>query len=352
MLRFSKILFYFILVMLLVWQLPWCYDFFTAKPSKGNFVLYSSVSNDFILTGQQEGKGVVRRDLAGNKYTQDEVDSLLPTFYCRQLMSDERFPDTLHGVAVTPRLIQNENFMFKASPSDINAPRIGLYPLLESRSGRVDLEMPSDVFRFTASGIEFVDMATNRIDADKSARFTDALQKKGFHFPATEIAGNPTTRKDYDEGYVLLDAKGGLFHLKQIKGRPYVRAVQVPDGVKLEHLFITEFKNRKTLAFMTDAKHALYVLTTPYEVLKVDIPAYDAEKEALTIIGNLFDWTIRVTGLTSDRYFAVNADHYSLISSYTVPTEEESVATKIGRYILPVRLTFTSELDKFVKPRL
>ena len=37
--------------------------------------------------------------------------------------------------------------------------------------GRVDLEMPDDVFRITSSGIEFVVMATV-IDRGKSDRFT------------------------------------------------------------------------------------------------------------------------------------------------------------------------------------
>ncbi|WP_321331243.1 DUF4857 domain-containing protein [uncultured Bacteroides sp.] len=358
MLRFSKILFYFTVILLLLWQLPWCYNFFTAKSPKSNFVLYSSVIDDFVITGRQEGqngkegKGIIRRDLSGNKYTQDEVDSILPTFYFRQLMSDERFPDSINGVGITPRLMQTENFVFKIAPTDLNTPHIGLYPLLESMSGRVELEMPKDVFRITGRGIEFVDMATNSIEQTKSALFTEALTKKGFHFPAVEIAGNPTTRKDYDEGYVLLDANRELFHLKQIKGRPYVRAVEVPYSVKLEHLFITEFRNHKTLALMTDMNHSLYVLTTPYEVKKVGIPFFNPEKEAISIIGNMFDWTLRITSLEKENYFAVHANDFSLIKAMKTPAIEETFAQKVGRYIFPVQISFTSALDDFVKPRI
>ena len=50
-------------------------------------------------------------------------------------MSDERFPDTINGIAVTPKIVQTENFNFRSVPTDINAPSIGLYPLLESMSG-------------------------------------------------------------------------------------------------------------------------------------------------------------------------------------------------------------------------
>jgi hypothetical protein len=101
--RFSTILLYVTIAFLLLWQLPWCYNFFVVKPEKSPFTLYSFVIGDFALMGQEDGKGTVRRDLAGNVYSEAAFDSILPMFYFRQLMSDERFPDTLNGVAITPR---------------------------------------------------------------------------------------------------------------------------------------------------------------------------------------------------------------------------------------------------------
>lgn len=352
MLRFSKILLCFTIVFLLLWQLPWIYNFFTSKPVKSPFVLYSTVANDFILTGNEDGTGVKRRDLAGHQYTQREVDSLLPTFYYRQLITDERFPDSLGGVAITPRVIQNENFSLRVNPSDINAPKVALYPLLESMSGRVDLEMPDDVFRVNARGIEFIDMKTNTVRAEKSALFTEALQKKGFRFPAITISGNPTTRKDYDEGYLMLDADRRLFHLKRVKDRPYVRAIDLPDSIRAEFIFVTEFRNKKSLAFLTDVNNAFYVLEAKtYNLRKVDIESYDPRKEALMIFGNMFDWTVRVAGDT-DRYYAISADDYSLIKTYDPVLPEATLAQTIGKYIFPLRVHFTSSGDKFVKPRV
>ena len=124
--RFSTILLYVTIAFLLLWQLPWCYNFFVVKPEKTPFTLYSFVIGDFAQMGQEEGKGSVRRDLAGNIYSEAAFDSILPMFYFRQLMSDERFPDTIKGIAVTPKMVQTENFNFRSVPSDINAPSIGL----------------------------------------------------------------------------------------------------------------------------------------------------------------------------------------------------------------------------------
>jgi len=339
--RFSQLFLYITVALLLYWQLPWCYMFFTAKSSSVPFTLYSGVLGDFVQMGVEEGKEIVRWDLSGNVYTQEQVDSLLPFFYVRQLMADERFPDTIKGVPVTPRYVQMTNFTFRSSPKEINAPIVPLYPLLESKSKRLDLEMPDDVFRMTDSSIEFVRMASNTIDEEKSRCYTEALKKKGFVFPVYRIAGNSTTRKKYDEGYLLLDNERKLFHLKQVVGRPYVRAVSLPESVKPEYLFITEFRSRQTLGLLTDTNHRLYVLDTRYGVTRTGVPAYDPEKEAMTILGNMMDWTVSVKGEDYVAYYALEADTYSLLKSVDFPVKRTLVSG----------LHFTSGYDKWVKPR-
>ena len=100
MIRFSKIFFYITVAVLLVWQLPWCYAFLTLKPVKTPFTMYSSVLGDFVITQLDENKQLHRYDTKGNTYTQQQVDSLLPSLYVRQLTADERFPDTICGKAV------------------------------------------------------------------------------------------------------------------------------------------------------------------------------------------------------------------------------------------------------------
>ena len=79
MIRFSKIFFYITVAVLLVWQLPWCYAFLTLKPVKTPFTMYSSVLGDFVITQLDENKQLHRYDTKGNTYTQQQVDSLLPS---------------------------------------------------------------------------------------------------------------------------------------------------------------------------------------------------------------------------------------------------------------------------------
>lgn len=93
---------------------------------------------------------------------------------------------------------------------------------------------------------------------------------------------------------------------------------------------------------MTDVNNALYVLKNrTYDLVKTGIPTFNPETDALTIIGNMFDWTVRVTTQASDNYYALNADDYSLIKSLE---NESNIHPMPG-------ITFTSYKDKYVMPR-
>ena len=133
------------------------------------FTLYSCVTESFASIDFNDGE-IVRHDASGKTYTDREFDSILPLFYYRQLLSDGRQPDTLRGVALTPQTVSMQSFYFRNSPSDINKVKPELYPLLEAMSGRVELQMPPDVFRIH-DRIEFIDMATNRVN-DRKATFS------------------------------------------------------------------------------------------------------------------------------------------------------------------------------------
>lgn len=255
MVKFSKLFFYLTVALIFIWQLPWCYSFFTAKASQKPFTLYSCVVDDFVMSGKDNTGKFCKTDLQGNLYTDHQFDSILPCFYSRQLLADDRFPETIKEIPVTYREVQSSLFTFRSTPYGINAPKLSIFPLLESMSGRVDLKMPDDVFRITNKAIEFVDAETNSVNIDKSAMFTDMLDTKGFRFPASYIAGNPTSKKEYDEGYLILDNDGKLFHLKQTKGRPYVRHIPLPDGIVLKYLYVTEFRDKNLIGLVTDTNN-------------------------------------------------------------------------------------------------
>lgn len=336
---------------LLLWQLPWLYSFITTQKEKSPFVLYSPVLNDFTFS-IGEGKKYVHTDSNGNSYTQAQIDSLHPVFYGRQLMTDSRFPDSIAGQPAEYKQVQQQVFYFKHAPRDINRPHPGVYQMMESMSGRVKLETPEDVFRVTPNGLTFVNATTNQIDRAKSERFTNVMREQGFVFPATYLAGNPIVKKDYDEGYLMLDAEKKLFHVKQVKGRPYVMRIELPSGVVAKHLFIAEFKDRKLLGLLTDENNRFYALTAKdHQLIQIAIPAFNPEENALMIYGMVYQWTIKVSSKKEASYYAIDGDKLTLLQTYTVP-EESNWKKTIGNYVDRISIRFSDPLDKFIYPRI
>lgn len=352
MIRFSKILFVFIIVVQLFWLLPWFYHFTTDTPTHVPFTLYSTVLHDFACLDYDSEKGISYTDRSGNIYTDRQFDSILPLFYFRQLASDGRLPDSLNGVEITPQKIRIGNFMFRLSASEVNVRKAPLYPLLESMSGRVDLKMPDDVCRFTEDGIEFIDMSANAVKQEKSELFTSLMKKKGFEFPLSCIGGNPTTRKDFDNGYFLTDAKHQLFHLKQVCGRPFFRSVALPDSVEIKYIIVREFAARKFHALLVDTSNRLWVLGMPdYTLHLLPVGEYDPRKHDIEIIGDMFNWTVSLSRSDKVEIFALDASDYSFVDSLQY-LSHESMAQRLGRYIFPFEIKFTSYNDQYTYPRI
>lgn len=340
---FGKITFTLLTAIVILWQIPWLFNLASAHSQKMPFTLYSNVINDFAMITNTEN-GIQYTDQKGNLYSEKQFDSILPAFYARQLYTEGRFPDSICGEKTDYRNIVRNNFIFRSTPSSINRIKPELHFLMESMSGRVKLEMPDDAFRINEEGIEFITMKTNSINKAKSTSFTETMKRKGFRFPAKEISGNPTTRKDYDNGYFLIDSNDKLYHLKMIKGRIFFREIDLPESTVPEEIFVTEFENRKILGFFSGKDKKLYCITLPdYAIKQTGIPEWNPKREDLSIIGNMYDWTVSIDNGLSRKYFALDSKDLGIICKKETEYEK--------RFMLH-GLRFTSSNDKYVIPRI
>lgn len=347
--RFFKIILIGFSIVLLAWILPDTYHFITTKKVRYPFIVYSPLLQDFLIQDSKD-KNIFYNDTKGNQYTSQQTDSLVPTLYYRQLLTDNRLPDTLMGVAVDQQLIRRTNFFFRHSPRDINTKKVKLYPLLESRPKRIELSMPDDIVRFTDSEIQFVDMESNSINRKKSALFQKVFDQKGVQLPIKAIGGDPNAKKDYDEGYFFTDSQNQLFHLKQMVGQPYLKKIALDPSLKIDQIFITEFPNRSSFAFITDVNHNFYVLTAPsYQLVKTAIPSFNPKEDAILIMGNMFDWNVKINNQHSITNYALSTKDFSLMQTLSTPlqTTKWEEATE---YIFPFELKFGSPLNKYFTP--
>ena len=336
-------------VFLLAWVLPWLWEIATDVPTRYPFVYYSCVAETFGIR-ETDNDQIVLKDAVGNIYTEAQFDSILPMLYFRQLAREGNLPDTIQDREINQNVIALNNFYFRYRPSDKNKPVIPLYTLFESMPKRIDLEMPGDKFRLTTRP-EFIVPESNEVNVEKSVRFDEALQKKGFVGPPKIVAGNPATRKSYDEGYFIMDQNNTLFHLKMVNGRPYVGRIDLPSDIKPVWITVTEYRARRFYAFLISEEGRLFtIFTGGYEVKEIPTPVFNPEQDRLMIMGNLFYWNVEVTSKRGKTVYAVDADNFALKDSISFTASREKQV--FYDLVFPFRLNFTSVNDAYVKPRV
>lgn len=338
-----------ITILMLSWLLPWVWKLATDKPQNSPFVYYSSLINSFGIRSTINETTLLTDDL-GNSYTQTQFDSILPMVYYRQLAREGQLPDSLHGQEINQRIIARNNFFYRYRPSDKNQPLIPLYALFESMPKRIDLEMPGDIMRLRKKP-EFINPDTGTPNTHKSTRFANELEKEGFAGPPSLVAGNPTTRKSYDEGYFIVDQNKNLFHLKMVNARPYVAKIELPEDLLLSWITVTEYPTKAFYCFLISNDGRLFTVQTDgYKLKEIPTPSFDPETDNLLIMGNLFHWNIQVSTNQGQTTYAVDAHSFKLVNQYTF----ETPAPKdwLQSSIFPFSINFSSANDKFIFPRI
>ncbi len=282
-------------------------------------VMFSHVIDDFIIVQPGED-GVIRKDASGNTYTSEEVEQKLPLMFFSQLAADGTMPDSLKGVPMDHATISTHRGSYSYIPRNINTPEPVLLPLIEAESGRVGLSLPEDFFRLK-NRIEFIVAETNEVDKEKSRIFNDALLEKGFSFPAQLIAGIPTVMKSKDEGYFIKDDEGDLYHLKKIRGEPYVARIDIPEDMDIVFIESVDMRTEEFYAYLYTEDNEVYViLDEVYYLQKLPVEGFDRNRDRLRIRHDLFGKTISVIGEDFMKVIRID-DVYEVIDTYETTWE-------------------------------
>lgn len=328
--------------------LPELYWMAFAKPVRAPFVQYSCIENDFLI--QRTDSGITRTDTRGNSYTREEYEQRLPLMFARQLLMSNTMPDSVYGIELDNHQITINRTTFRVRPKDIFAPSYGLYPLFESQSGRANLEMPEDYFRITWR-MEFLDAATKQINEDKSRMFSAVLYKRGFQFPAKTIDGLPTTRKSCDEGYLVTDNANQLFHLKMVRGEPYVRKIDLPDGLTFTYISCVDFRNKRFYAYLFSEEKEIYVVTQDdYQLIKLPVGKMDPTQNEIRIFGDLFHYNVIETGDDFIRVSVLDAEFRNVDEYHeTWKGKMERTEGLIFQALFPGSISMTDNQSEFIR---
>lgn len=318
------------------------------KASNTPAVYYSCTKDDYIVV--RSGKnGAEFKDSKGNKYTVSEYEENLPMMFFRQLMSDGRMPDSINGVEMDPAVLNKAKSYLNFTPRDFRSPQPVLYPLLESESGKVQLVMPDDYFRIDTR-MEFIDAATNKVNEEKSERFTKALVDKNFAFPATIIAGIPTVRKSCDDGYFIKDSRGDLFQVKMVKGNPFVVRIEIPDSIDIVYIECVDLRSREFYCYLFTRNSGIYVvLDEVYGLQRLPVDGFNPMVHNVKINCDLFNKTFALVG--DDFIHVVTVDDgYNVVKTYDEKWRGkfERVDGKIFSCLFPFELQMQIPETRFV----
>lgn len=318
---------------------------------KRPFFLYSPEIDRFMYRISDEFGQVAFRDEDGREYSRIEWETHLPFFYYRDLKKWGKLPENVGGFAMDCDAIRAETQVVGIYPDYLHDPQIDLYPLFESKSMFSDLEFPDDMFRIN-SRMEFVSASTNEVDEEKSAAFTGNLAGAGFRFPAHYIAGNPSTRKPFDEGYFVLDDSGMLFHIKMVEGEP--RCIKTgtspPGGIR--YMGVRENARREFHGIVVCGNGDVCFLGyRNYELIKLPVDGYDPDNSSLRIITDPLFRTITCWDLEGGMIRCVATDrNYEVKRQYEFPLERDHLrfAETLSRSIFPFTIETQSPKSNYV----
>jgi hypothetical protein len=140
-----------------------------------------------------------------------------------------------------------------------------------------------------------------------------------------------------------------------VKGTPWVREINHQSPVtnhQYTNVFVIEPANRALIGLVVTDDHQLYAVRSNGQLAHVGIDAYDPQNMQITIVGDLFHWTITLYTATDSRYYAVDARTFEQVAREIVPDPERPFSQRLERWILPVRLRFTSWRTQLIAPNI
>lgn len=342
-------------VIVLSWFLPWLYSIVFPVGGSDPFIAYSPVSNRLIVSTLDEQGTITSADnegnLTGETFTREQRDSLLPQIYFTQLMAREEMPDSINGIEMSVPALKHNQWVFSSIPHDVNKVFPEVFLIMESMPRRIDLEDPEEVFRFRNGKVEFIDIATNSVNDSRTRRFTEIFNDRGFTLPVRSFSANITSRKAYDEGYLMVDGNNDVFHLKMQAGRPYMVKLRKTDALKAANVFIMENIDNRHLGFMSDTDDNLYIIEKEgYRIIKLDNVKFNARKDRVSVVKNLFNFVVKTSNEKGSQWNVFDSETYAPIASYS-RVETEATSQKVASWVFPFELSFSSTSDCYAKPR-
>jgi hypothetical protein len=298
--------------------LPNLFSIAVKKKDNSPYVAFSAVLEDFILVHHSGANRYV--DTEGNVYTLKEYERLMPFVFAGDLVKWGEYPAEIQGEYIPPEKAGTDWDSITVTPQGAHSAnlRIQLFPLFESESEFTSISVPPELFRIDKR-MEFINVAENKVNEEKSALFTNALNEAGFKFPAKRIAGNPTNNKPYDFGYFVTDSGGEIYRIRQARSKPVIENT----GIKTEsEIFFTRVRENPNLPYygllVTNSGKVYQILKDGYRLAEIWVENYDPLSQRMTYGLDPLNITVKVSDEKGETIYASTRDG--------IPVKKHSIA--------------------------
>ena len=328
------------------------YEDLFSKRSEFVRIEYSPVSEDFMKTTYPIGnqRKPIFSNLDGTEvYKRAKFMEFFPFKYYSDLVKWGTFPEKLASFENNGSVIMSSKQYSYIRQKYVDQKDVGLFPLFESASKFSSLEMPEDFFRFN-SRIEFIVTQTNKINEEKSELFTKALLDKNVQFPIKRSFGKATTRKPFDEGYFILDAKNELYHFKMIKSKPFVKKIKT-NGINIKYIAMDENSRREYFGLVLSENNKVYLLMhEDYEFLELPIDGYNYKNQNFLMITDPLYRHISIEGYDERtdtqviKNYVTNLDYEVIAKNiYEYPIIKDTLYETTKELLFPFELIITKD---------
>lgn len=315
------------------------------SPVIKKFVWTESVPNNDNMSEADKHHGFfVYTDEDRNLYDRQNFEKLLPFIYYRNMELWGLLPIEIDGVEFTANNIRDNRLVTELAPVEIigSYPSEAVYPLIESMPDEVRLVLPEDRFRI-GKEMEFINADSNSKDEKLTTLFTKALEEKGFSFPGKFVGGRLIILKPFDEGVFLTDSHGKLFHVKRVKGEPWVVDTEIKTESGVRFFKVLENSQKDFYGILLENNGNIHLVSYDnYKLVSLNLENYDAYTMDFKLISD----PIYHTAIYSDEkiIYAVAMDKdFNYIRSFkhqmqgVLPNSAQKLFTQIVPFHIPMK---------------
>lgn len=350
--RITSLIYRILLIVALAFGLPKTYNLIFIPDSYRSQSFYSDWDKQFY-TFEKTEEGLHYKNQKGETVSKKEYEKAIMFMHYQKLMVRGKLPDSLGGFELSPELLGTTNKFFRLNPRHINQIPNLLFPLSYQKSKTDKLE---NVFLKFSNKLSILHPITNKVIIDKTAQFQEALKEKYFQFPAQNVFGRHDRKNAVAEGVFVTDANNHFFNIFfDINAQPQVEIIPLPQGMRVEKMLNTNFKDESAYGILIDQNDKLYLLeSNSYRIIPLPISNYNSQKDDIIWAGNILSTTVNITKEDSVYTYAFNSDNGNLIGqcSAKLAVGNRSFINFLHKSLFPFSLNTKVPYSRIAKLRV